>query len=112
MLEKSDPLPLGGQRRTPVPRAGVWTIFRNMSIILVMRKPVPLEAVNVGAALRKPAARRTERVNFLTTPAEKAEILKEAESRGLTITEYFLRLHRRVMEAGRTARPGKRRGPD
>ena len=83
-----------------------------MSIILFMpRKPVPLESVDVGAAFRKMTARRTERVNFLMTPAEKAEILKEAKSRGLTITEYFLRLHRRVMEAGRGARPGKRRGP-
>ena len=47
----------------------------------------------------------------MVTKVEKTEILEEAESRGLTITEYFLRLHRRVREAGRGARPGKRRGP-
>jgi hypothetical protein len=78
------------------------------------RKRPPLESLNVevGTGFRHLKVRRTERVNFLTTPAEKAEILEEAESRGLTITEYFLRLHRRVMEAGHTARPGKRRGPD
>ncbi len=74
------------------------------------RKPASLESVNLAGAFRQRPPRRIERVNFLTTPAEKAEILEEAESRGLTITEYFLKLHRRVLEAGRTARPGKRRG--
>jgi hypothetical protein len=77
------------------------------------QKRSPIESVNVdvGTGFRQMTARRTGRVNFLVTKVEKTEILEEAESRGLTITEYFLRLHRRVREAGRGARPGKRRWP-
>lgn len=80
----------------------------------MQQKRPPIESVNVdvGTGFRQMTARRTQRVNFLVTKAEKAEILKEAESRRLTVSEYFLRLHRRVMEAGRGARSGKRRGPD
>jgi hypothetical protein len=67
------------------------------------QKRPPLESVNVdvGTGFRQMTARRTQRVNFLVTKAEKAEIFQEAESRRLTVSEYFLRLHRRVMEAGR-----------
>ena len=75
------------------------------------RKPVPLEFVDVGAAFRKMTARRTERVNFLMTPAEKGGDPQGGQVSRPHDHGYFLRLHRRVMEAGRGARPGKRRGP-
>jgi hypothetical protein len=74
------------------------------------QKRTPIESVNVdvGTGFRQMNARRTQRVNFLVTKAEKAEILKEAESRRLTVSEYFLRLHRRVMEEGRSSASRKR----
>jgi hypothetical protein len=74
------------------------------------QKRTPIESVNVdvGTGFRQMNARRTQRVNFLVTKAEKAEILKEAESRRLTVSEYFLRLHRRVMEAERSSASRKR----
>jgi hypothetical protein len=36
----------------------------------------------------------TERINFLVTPAEKAEIRSAAKMHGRSVTDYLLTLHR------------------
>ena len=37
---------------------------------------------------------KSERINFLVSPAEKREIQETAAGFGLTMTDYLLRLHR------------------
>ena len=65
------------------------------------------------AALGEPGegAGKSERINSLVTPSEKREIEETAKAFGLTITKYFLQLHRvaRAMVESREARGGSGR---
>jgi hypothetical protein len=45
-----------------------------------------------GSEVRR-ALGRTERMNLLVTPSQKAEIRLAAERYGLSMTDYLLRLH-------------------
>ncbi len=48
---------------------------------------------------------KTERLNLLLTPQQKAEIRAAAERHGLSMTDYLMRLH--ALVEGRTTRKDK-----
>ncbi len=53
------------------------------------KTPQPPRPADLDAAMGP-----RQRINFLVTPAEKAEIEETAQFFGLTVTDYMLRLHR------------------
>lgn len=74
-----------------------------------MKRFLDLTPDDVRAALGgEPRPDKLDRINFLVTPKEKAEIQETAKAFGLTVTEYLLRLHRLTRSMMRPG-PGRER---
>ena len=52
------------------------------------------------------ALMKSDRINFAVTPGEKSEIQTAARKYGLTVTDYFLRLHRLARAVSASRRGG------
>ncbi len=77
------------------------------------RRDLEADMARLTPAGYEQTLRKSDRINFAVTPTEKNEIRSAATRYGLTVTEYFLRLHRLAEVAGKpkTAAIRRRRTP-